>query len=376
MIIIPVPEAGRRVHGLGMPPNCARFRSRKKITLRLLPKYFWQLILVALVAGCASSGWYRRVPLLLPDWQIIDLTTGGVCQQVEFFDYNCDGEVDLLLVGERQIACFAGKDGRWSSLPNLVIPFPQKIGGFDLVRPPGRETAWLVVRAGGQLFFIKDIASGDVLQNIDYAPQATSMPCNWLFSRYHGVQMFQDIDGDTVPDLVVPFRRGLNWCFAIYLYQNGSFVARGKIDVAEAQLPLPPAFYVLAGGKSPMLLVEGSRSLKFYQADAISGFASNPGWQIAVSRIIPESSADSPPVIRACGQLNRQGAEELILAGLNGKRIWLWSDQQRVETLLAAGAATLMVAFKDIDGDNWHDIVCVRLAVPDIWQALGSLSNF
>ena len=344
------------------------------MAVRFMPKRFWQImlavqLLVSIVSGCSTS-WPRRVPVLLPDWDTIVLSIGGVCQQIEFFDYNCDGEQDLLVVGDRQIYCFAGRDGRWSPRADLVIPFPDKIGGFDIARSPGKGNAWLVVLAGPQLFFFKDIAAGKPEQNIRYTQQATLMPSDWLFSKRYGVRMFRDIDGDTVPDLVVPFRRSLDWHFAVYLYNKGAFITRGVLDVGEARLPVPPALYVLSGESGPLLLVEGSRSLKFYQADAVTGFADRPSRQIAVSQLIPKSAGNLPPVIRAIGQLNRQGKEELILAGLTGDRIWLWYDQQQVEPLVAPGAATLLVALEDIDGDNWRDIVCVRLAAPASWQAL------
>ena len=326
----------------------------------------WRLFFLLLIPGCMTPGSLeRRRPLFSHEWNVLEIKNVGRSHWVYSFDYDGDGKREIFLVQEKRVVCLLPTADGYDENASIVFDFPDPIGGIDWVHRPGQKNAWMAVIAGNRVFFTDDLRKKtQCIAVLKGDPVVFDVPC-LLSPRYHFC-LFHEIDQDSIPDLVIPYRLELSWHADIYLYEENRFVHKGSLNLGEIHTLFPPALYGTGEMGRPEILVEGSRALKIYSPDERLHFSPLPDKEVP----LPDENRGLPFAIKAIAQMNHEGKEDFLLIGGQGKKAWVWMDGKEFHPLEMEGEAFLGAGVSDFNRDGWPDIVCLSLQRPSWMPSL------
>lgn len=300
--------------------------------------------------GCNGEEIFYTHPLFVMNPQQKILQTQGQFRAGYSFDYNADEHHDLFLLGKDDIFVFLGTPDGVEDTARWQWHIHSGIRSFDVTRCFGKDDPWIVVLTDKKIVLFEN--SEDTLGTI-----VGTIDTNAYFLPYGRLSMFQQINEDSVPDLVIPFCSGtqVDWYAQIYIYHDTGFQYKGTICLKEKGYVFPPRIYII---ENSAILAEGKGVLRIYRASDEICFPTMPSEEVVI-----DTFWDGEEYLSLLGlsHLNANQTIDLVFGKYDYPQIWVWLDHLQIQALTVSGILNLAVEFRDCNRDNWNDIVCITL---------------
>lgn len=378
------------------------------------------------VQGCAAHSCpYSGKPLIQQEFSILSFP--ALQGSRALYPISLDGDEYQDLVASQPGKIIVKRFRPWN--PSLTQPsdqachfqeqqyifeHPEPLHGIGFTRVAGSRGSQVVMWADKELRVYQHFPQSQEFQVIATLITDSQDTLPVFLSPWHGVRLWQDVHRDGTPDIVIPFRRQLDWYVAIYAKQDGVWKSYGELHLGCPQSIIPPRLHDCGGTKGIQLAAWLHNQVLIFTADLQGNFKTEPDqiWELPTNpkttlddlsqpflappsqnttarlpakknpslaqiadkdnppsaQIAPDDNLSlarsiiAPPTLWALWQLNGQEQKEWIWSFPSDNRLWIGWDHQQWQSLSLVGTGvTLAIAIRDCNQDCQNDVVAFRL---------------